>query len=198
MNNNDEIELLDTTSRDGGRIYTRGLLYIMAMAFHEVYPEIMLTVNYQLSSSMFCKIENAIVTDEMLKKVKEKKKLLLIESIIACIDLICLLFVSISLSWHGLLIAYIITAFTATLADPIWGSIMSCYSTNNRTKWVLVNKVYFIIRAVFTVISWFVCRQCVIYGIESFRYLSIVLIILLVIFYLIANKINKKVFKTSI
>ena len=72
LKDNDEVELLDTTSRDGGRIYTRGLLYIMAMAFHEVYPEILLTVNYQLSSSMYCEIENTIVTEEMMKKVKNK------------------------------------------------------------------------------------------------------------------------------
>ena len=72
LKDNDEVELLDTTSRDGGRIYTRGLLYIMAMAFHEVYPEILLTVNYQLSSSMYCEIDNAIVTEEMIKNVKNK------------------------------------------------------------------------------------------------------------------------------
>ena len=56
LKENDEVELLDTSSRDGARIYTRGLLFIMAMAFNELYPQIQLTVNYQLSSSMFCEI----------------------------------------------------------------------------------------------------------------------------------------------
>lgn len=68
----DEVELLDTTTRDGARIYTRGLLFVMAMAFHELYPGIQLTVNYQLSSSMFCEIEHAVITEEMMKNVKEK------------------------------------------------------------------------------------------------------------------------------
>ena len=68
----DEIELLDTTTRDGARIYTRGLLYIMAKAFDELYPTIQLTINYQLSSSMFCEIENAVVTEEMIKRIKNK------------------------------------------------------------------------------------------------------------------------------
>lgn len=72
LKENDEVELLDTTSRDGARIYTRGLLFIMAMAFNELYPQIQLTVNYQLSSSMFCEIENAIVTEEMMQNVKNK------------------------------------------------------------------------------------------------------------------------------
>ena len=72
LKENDEVELLDTTSRDGARIYTRGLLFIMAKAFNELYPQIQLTVNYQLSSSMFCEIENAIVTEEMMQNVRNK------------------------------------------------------------------------------------------------------------------------------
>lgn len=68
----DEVELLDTTTRDGARIYTRGLLFIMAMAFYELYPQIQLTVNYQLSSSMFCEIENAIITEEMIEQVRTR------------------------------------------------------------------------------------------------------------------------------
>lgn len=72
LKENDEVELLDTTSRDGARIYTRGLLFIMAMAFDKLYPQIQLTVNYQLSSSMFCEIENAIITEEMMQNVRNK------------------------------------------------------------------------------------------------------------------------------
>ena len=72
LKENDEVELLDTTSRDGARIYTRGLLFIMAMAFHKLYPEILLTVNYQLSSSMFCEIENNTVTKEMIEEVRKE------------------------------------------------------------------------------------------------------------------------------
>lgn len=68
----EEVELLDTTTRDGARIYTRGLLFIMAMAFHRLYPTIQLTINYQLSSSMFCEIENAVITEEMIQKIREE------------------------------------------------------------------------------------------------------------------------------
>lgn len=69
---NDEVDFLDTSSRDGGRIYTRGLLFIMCMAFNELYPEVWLSVNYQLSSSMYCKIEKGEITDEMLENVRKK------------------------------------------------------------------------------------------------------------------------------
>jgi len=139
-----------------------------------------------------------IISGSLLQKINKKKKLLFAETIIACIDVSCLLIASITLSWKGLLIAYIITAITSTMGDPIWGSIMSAYSTNDRRKWVLVNRVYFIIRATMQMLTWFICRECVIRGVESFRYLSLFLIGLIIITYLIANKINKKVFGSSI
>ena len=123
---------------------------------------------------------------------------MLTETIIACIDVSCLLIASLTLSWQGLLIAYIITAVTSTMGDPIWGSIMSAYSTNDRRKWILVNKVYFVIRALIQLLTWFICRECVIRGLESFRYLAIALIILIIIIYIISNKINKKIFGSSI
>ena len=139
-----------------------------------------------------------IISGSLLQKINKKKKLLFTETIIACIDVSCLLIASLTLSWQGLLIAYIITAFTSTMGDPIWGSIMSAYSTNDRAKWVIVNRVYFIIRATFQLLTWLICRECVIRGVESFRYLSIILIGLIIITYLIASKLNKKVFGSSI
>ena len=72
LKQNDEVELLNTSSRDGARIYTRGLLFIMGMAFNELYPEIKLTVNFQLSSSMFCKIEKDTINEEMIENVKAR------------------------------------------------------------------------------------------------------------------------------
>ncbi|MCI8362634.1 MAG: nucleoside kinase [Clostridia bacterium] len=72
LQNNDKIELLSTTDRDGARIYTRGLLFIMSMAFKELYPEILLTVNYQLKSSMICELKNIEPTEEMIENVRNK------------------------------------------------------------------------------------------------------------------------------
>ena len=139
-----------------------------------------------------------IISGSLLQKINKKKKLLFTETIIACIDVSCLFIAAITLSWKGLLIGYMITAFTSTLGDPIWGSLMSAYSTNERAKWVLVNRVYFVIRAIFQLLTWYICRECVINGVESFRNLAIILIGLIIITYLIANKVNKKVFGSSI
>ena len=139
-----------------------------------------------------------IISGQLLQKIYQKKKLLLSETIIACIDVSCLFIAALTLSWQGVLIAYMITACTSTMGDPIWGSIISAYSTNDRAKWVLVNRVYFVIRAIFSLITWYICRECVIRGVESFRYLAIILIGLIIITYVIANKVNKKVFGSSI
>ena len=139
-----------------------------------------------------------IVSGSILQKIHKKKKLLFTETVISCVDVFCLFIAAITLSWQGLLIANIITAFTSTMGDPVWGSIMSAYSTNDREKWVLVNRVYFVIRALFTILAWLVCRECVIRGIETFRYLAIGLIGLIIITYLVSSRVNKKVFGSSI
>lgn len=67
-----EVKLIDGTDRDGKRIYTRGLIYIMSKAFSELYKDALITVNYQLSNSMLCEIENMEVTEEMIARIKEK------------------------------------------------------------------------------------------------------------------------------
>lgn len=72
LQNNDKVELLDITDRDGARIYTRGLLFIMSMAFKQLYPEILLTVNYQLKSSMICELKNTTPTEEMIENVQKR------------------------------------------------------------------------------------------------------------------------------
>ena len=67
-----KVQFIDITAKDGRRIFRRGLLFIMGMAFNEIYKEALLTVDYQLSNAMMCEIDNMKVTDEMISKVKEK------------------------------------------------------------------------------------------------------------------------------
>ena len=72
INKDGTISFINRRHRDGRLIYVRGLLYVMSKAFYEVYPEALLTVNYQLSNSMYGTIDNMEVTDEMIAKVKNK------------------------------------------------------------------------------------------------------------------------------
>lgn len=72
QNHSGEIEFITRNERDGRNIYIRGLLFVMSKAFAEVYPEALLTVNYQLSNAMFGTVDNMEVTDEVIEKVKSK------------------------------------------------------------------------------------------------------------------------------
>ena len=74
INSNGKLELIDITNKDGMRIYKRGLIYIVAKAFRELYPEALITVNYQLYHSMLCELDNLEVTEEMIEKVNKRVK----------------------------------------------------------------------------------------------------------------------------
>lgn len=64
--------------------------------------------------------------------IEVKKKLLFTETILACGDMFCLLITSLTLSWQGLFIGYILMCLTSPLEDPIWGSIMSANKVNKK------------------------------------------------------------------
>ena len=76
-----EIEFFNYTDKDGRIIYIRGLLFIMSKAFSDLYPEALLTMNYQLSDSMYCSIDNMEVTDKMISRVKERMQEIIDEDI---------------------------------------------------------------------------------------------------------------------
>ena len=67
-----ELELIDITHKDGMRVYRRGLIYIVCMAFEELFPDVELTIEYQLYHSMFCTVKGVSLTEETLKKVRKK------------------------------------------------------------------------------------------------------------------------------
>jgi len=66
------LELVDLTKKDGMRVYKRGLVYIICKAIRELYPHALLTIEYQLYHGMYCRVENAVVTDEMIKELNKK------------------------------------------------------------------------------------------------------------------------------
>ncbi|MBP3801717.1 MAG: nucleoside kinase [Clostridia bacterium] len=74
LSKDSNIELIDMTNKEGMKIYRRTLIYILGKAFGELYPEALITVNYQLAHAMFCEIDNMETTDEMLEKISKKMK----------------------------------------------------------------------------------------------------------------------------
>lgn len=69
-----KIELINLASKAGMRIYRSTLIYILGMAFERVCPDKKMTVNYQLSNSMFCDIDNTEVTEEIVQKLNEEMR----------------------------------------------------------------------------------------------------------------------------
>lgn len=69
---NTKIELIDTSSKEGMKVYVRTLVYIMGKAFESLHPEEKLMVEYQLGSAMFCKCDKVSITKDFIKKLKEK------------------------------------------------------------------------------------------------------------------------------
>ena len=72
INRDGEIEFFNIQDKDGRIIYIRGLLFLMSKAFSEVYPDALLTVNYQLSNAMYGSVDNMEVTEEVIANVKAK------------------------------------------------------------------------------------------------------------------------------
>ena len=66
------IEFISRQDKEGRIIYIRGLLFLMCKAFFDIYPQALLTVNYQAYNAMFGTIDNMEVTEEMIKRVKKR------------------------------------------------------------------------------------------------------------------------------
>ncbi len=69
-----EIKLIDISSREGTKIYRRTLIYILGKALEEVCPDKKIMVNYQLSNSMFCEIENTEITEDLIQKLSHRMR----------------------------------------------------------------------------------------------------------------------------
>ena len=69
VKNDGNIELIDTFSKEGMKIYIRTLVYIMGKAFEKLYPKEKLTVEYQLGHAMFCTCDNIRITEEFIKNM---------------------------------------------------------------------------------------------------------------------------------
>ena len=81
INKDGKIEFINMQNRDGRYIYIRGALYIASMAISELYPEALLTVNYQLSNAMYCQIDNMEITEEMIVKIKNRMQEIIAENL---------------------------------------------------------------------------------------------------------------------
>ena len=81
IKNDGKVDLIDTFSKEGMKIYVRTLVYIMGKAYEKIYPNEKLTVEYQLGNAMFCTIDNMKITEEFIEKMTEKIKKIISEDL---------------------------------------------------------------------------------------------------------------------
>ena len=164
-------------------------------AFNELMPLISTKVGYLNAIYTIVEILALFVINAKIINIfKKSGKLLFWETVCALFDVSYLLVVAFFPNEISSAIVMFLCGISSTIGDPLWGALISSYSENDRRKYVLINNVYFVVRAITSLISIFVCRYFVIMGVESFKYLAITLLIFIVIMYLIANRANKKIF----
>ena len=165
------------------------LWYIAIYSYEELAPLISNKIGYL--NSLYTILEFIllfIITGNFIDKLIKNNKLILSLTIISLIDITSLLIASLLLNVYGLVIAYILSSIVSTLGEPIYESIISMYSNNNKNKYILVNKIVYLIRTIFTIISFIICKYIITNNIIYFRYLGIILIFLVIIIFIILRK----------
>ncbi|SHE74438.1 uridine kinase [Marinitoga hydrogenitolerans DSM 16785] len=67
-----KIELLDTSTLDGFRIYQRGVLFLLYMALKDLYPEDKLFVHHAIGSGLYCELRSGKPSQKKLEILKKK------------------------------------------------------------------------------------------------------------------------------
>ncbi|WP_129409923.1 nucleoside kinase [Marinitoga lauensis] len=66
------IELLDTSTLDGFRIYQRGVLYLLYMALKDLYPQDKLYVHHSIGNGLYCELRDGKPSQKKLENLKKK------------------------------------------------------------------------------------------------------------------------------
>ncbi|MBN1356216.1 nucleoside kinase [bacterium] len=68
------IQFIDLGSVPGIKAYRRSLVFLLLRAFKELYPDISIIVAHSLGRAFFCQPDGGLITEEMLKKIRERMK----------------------------------------------------------------------------------------------------------------------------
>lgn len=69
------VELLDTSTYDAVKVYETSLRYLIAMAYHNLYPNYQIRISYNISRSLLVSIlkpDNVIADSKMIKELKDE------------------------------------------------------------------------------------------------------------------------------
>ncbi|HZJ57808.1 MAG TPA: nucleoside kinase [Clostridia bacterium] len=69
------VDFVDLTSKDGIRIYVRGLTFIFIRACRELFPECKVTIEHSMSKGLYCEVHgNFTLTPSKVKRVEERMR----------------------------------------------------------------------------------------------------------------------------
>ncbi len=63
LNSSCVVELLDLRRRDGHLVYQRSLTFLLVKAVHDIFPDLMVSVNHSLSKGLYCTIYRGKIGD---------------------------------------------------------------------------------------------------------------------------------------
>ncbi|GAB6188354.1 nucleoside kinase [Marinitoga arctica] len=66
------IELIDTSTLDGFRIYQRGVLFLLYMALKDLYPKDKLYVHHTIGNGLYCELRDGKPSQKKLENLKKK------------------------------------------------------------------------------------------------------------------------------
>lgn len=176
-----------------------GTCWVALFAFDELAPLLSDKIGYfGVFRFVVTILVTLLITGKVIKKIKEKGKLMLTQLILMVISVVGIAISALTQNWIGLIISFSLMGICYAVGDPLRCSMMSVLSQDNRNKWVLMSATYYKIKTLFIGVAWFAARECVLNGISAFVWLAVGVFVLSIIFFLISNIINKRVINTTI
>ncbi len=72
-----EVEYVGLDKSEAGKVYEATLRYVIAMAFYNLYPEVSIRFNYNVSRSILCIAKNFTIDVKVVKAIQEEVKRLI-------------------------------------------------------------------------------------------------------------------------
>lgn len=69
-----DIELVDTSSENGSRIYRRSIVFMLIRACRDLYPHTELIVKHSLSNGLYCELLDQPLTDEDIEQIQKRMR----------------------------------------------------------------------------------------------------------------------------
>lgn len=139
-----------------------------------------------------------IMSGKVVESIRKKGKLLLSQTLISMVYAGLLILAGIFPNVIILIILFVVYGMVSPLANPIWGSLVSAYSRDNRVYYLYINKIYFVIRIFVLITALIIVKLAVTSGMATFAVVGTVCAVLIAILHIMANNYAKRKFGHSI